>query len=118
MPAPSADGDGADAKVSDPNTEKDTGSSHCTPRGFPVSFSLLYGVKRGLCLCERPASALGLNTDHMSEDAARLQQLCGRALLGYRAVPEHHDLVCAGDGAHPVGDDEDGFVLIRRDSAS
>jgi len=31
MPAPSADGDGDDAKVSDPNTEKDTGSSHCTP---------------------------------------------------------------------------------------
>ena len=54
----------------------------------------------------------------MGKDAARLQQLCGRALLGYRAVPEHHDLVCAGGGAHPVGDDEDGFVLIRRDSAS
>ena len=31
MPAPSADGDGDDAKVSDLNTEKDTGSSHCIP---------------------------------------------------------------------------------------
>jgi len=34
VPAPSADGDGADAKVSDLNTEKDTGSSHCTHEAF------------------------------------------------------------------------------------
>ena len=47
----------------------------------------------------------------MSEDAARLQQLCGRALLGYRAVTQHYDPVCARNGTHPVGDDEDGFVF-------
>ena len=51
--------------------------------------------------------------DHMSEDAARLQQLCGRALLGYRAVTQHYDPVCARNGTHPVGDDEDGFVLYE-----
>lgn len=60
---------------------------------------------------KRPAPAFGPELHHMGKDAARLQQLCGRALLGYRAVPERHDLVCAGDGAHPVGDDEDGFVF-------
>ena len=47
----------------------------------------------------------------MSEDAARLQQLCGRALLGYRAVTQHHDPVCARNGTHPVGDNEDGLVF-------
>ena len=48
----------------------------------------------------------------MSEDAARLQQLCGRALL-FRAPRrhQHHDPVCARNGTHPVGDDEDGFVF-------
>ena len=47
----------------------------------------------------------------MSEDAAGLEQLCGRALLGYRAVTQHYDPVCARNGTHPVGDDEDGFVF-------
>ena len=42
----------------------------------------------------------------MSEDAAGLQQLCGRALLGYRAVTQHHDPVRARNGTHPVGDNQ------------
>ena len=47
----------------------------------------------------------------MSEDAAGLEQLCGRALLGYRAVAQHHNPVRARNGTHPVGDNEDGFVF-------
>ena len=49
----------------------------------------------------------------MSEDAAGLQQLCGKALLGYRAVTQHDDPVRARNGTHPVGDDEDGFVFDK-----
>ena len=49
----------------------------------------------------------------MGEDTAFLQQLCGRTLLGYCTILEHHDLVRAGDSAHPVGDNEDGLVLNK-----
>ena len=47
----------------------------------------------------------------MSEETAGLEQLCGRALLGYRAVTRHHDPVRARSGTHPVGEDEDGLVF-------
>ena len=46
----------------------------------------------------------------MGEDTALFQQFCGRTLLGYRTILEHHDLVRAGDGTHPVGDNEDGLI--------
>lgn len=97
--------------------KKNTGRSHNASCELPVSFYIehrkrvLSEHKTVLCFRKRPAPAFGPELHHMGKDAARLQQLCGRALLGYRAVPEHHDLVCAGDGAHPVGDDEDGFVF-------
>ena len=47
----------------------------------------------------------------MAEDAIRLHQLGRRALLGDRAVLQHHNLVRAGNGTHPVGDNENGFIL-------
>ena len=66
-----------------------------------------------LCFCECPALALGLELHHVGEDTAFLQQLCGRTLLGYCTILEHHDLVRAGDSAHPVGDNEDSLVLNK-----
>lgn len=70
-----------------------------------------------LCLRQRPVLALGLALHHVGEDAARLQQLYGRALLRHRAVLQHHDLILAGNGAHPMGNDENSFVRMRRESA-
>ena len=39
-------------------------------------------------------------------------QLCRAALLDHDAARQHHHLIRTGYGAHPVGDDEDGFVFI------
>ena len=56
-------------------------------------------------------------THHAGEDAAQLQQLCGQVLFCHRAVLQHHDLIRAGNGAHPMGNDENSFVRMRRESA-
>ena len=40
-------------------------------------------------------------------------QLCRAALLGHDAARQHHYLIRPGYGAHPVGDDEDGFVFYE-----
>lgn len=70
-------------------------------------------LQMDLCFCECPALALGLELHHVGEDTVFLQQLCGRTLLGYCTILEHHDLVRAGDSAHPVGDNEDSLVLNK-----
>lgn len=45
-----------------------------------------------------------------------MQQLCKRSLFCYYSIFEHHNLTCTGNSAHPVGDDEDGFIFfISRD---
>ena len=40
-------------------------------------------------------------------------QLCRAALLDHDASRQHHHLIRTGHGAHPVGDDEDGFVFYE-----
>ena len=40
-------------------------------------------------------------------------QLCRAALLDHDAARQHHHLIRTGYGAHPVGDDEDGFVFNK-----
>ena len=42
-----------------------------------------------------------------------MQQLCKRSLFCYYSIFEHHNLICTGNSAHPVGDDEDGFIISR-----
>ena len=37
----------------------------------------------------------------------------GCALFGHHAVGQHHDFVRTGYGAHPVGDDKNGFVFYE-----
>lgn len=78
-----------------------------------IKCALLPCLQMDLCFCECPALALGLELHHVGEDTAFLQQLCGRTLLGYCTILEYHDLVRAGDSAHPVGDNEDGLVLNK-----
>lgn len=41
-----------------------------------------------------------------------MQQLCRRSLFCYYSIFEHHNLTCTGNSAHPVGDDEDGFIFL------
>lgn len=41
-----------------------------------------------------------------------MQQLCKRSLFCYYSIFEHHNLTCTGNSAHPVGDDEDGFIFL------
>ena len=41
-----------------------------------------------------------------------MQQLCRRSLFYYYSIFEHHNLTCTGNSAHPVGDDEDGFIFL------
>ena len=41
-----------------------------------------------------------------------MQQLCRRSLFCYYSIFEHHNLICTGNSAHPVGDDEDGFIFL------
>ena len=33
-----------------------------------------------------------------------MQQLCRRSLFCYYSIFEHHNLICTGNSAHPVGD--------------
>ena len=40
-------------------------------------------------------------------------QLCRAALLGHDATRQHHHLIRTSYGAHPVGDDKDGFVFYE-----
>lgn len=42
-----------------------------------------------------------------------MQQLCKRSLFCYYSIFEHHNLTCTGNSAHPVGDDEDGFIFYQ-----
>ena len=63
-----------------------------------------------LCFFQRPVLALGLALHHAGEDAAQLQQLCGQVLFCHYAVLQHHDLIRAGNGAHPMSNDENSFV--------
>ena len=61
-------------------------------------------------LSQRPIGALGLQADHAGEEAVCGEQLFRRALLCHAAVLEHHDLVRAHDGAHAVGNHDDGLA--------
>ena len=47
----------------------------------------------------------------MGVNAALRQQRIRFPLLCHRAAGEHHDLVGSGYRAHPVGDDQHGFLL-------
>ena len=40
-------------------------------------------------------------------------QLGRAALLGHNSARQHHHLIRTSYGAHPVGDDEDGFVFYQ-----
>ena len=66
-----------------------------------------------LCLNQRPALALSLELYHVGKNAALMQQLCRRSLFCYCSIFEHHNLICTGNRAHPVSDDEDGFVFNK-----
>ena len=46
----------------------------------------------------------------MGIDAVFGIELLGAALLGNYAIFQDHDLVGTGHGAHPVGNDQNGFV--------
>ena len=59
----------------------------------------------------RPALTCGLQIYHVSVQSLPGVQLCRAALLGHDAARQHYHLIRTGHGAHPVGDDEDGFVF-------
>ena len=59
----------------------------------------------------RPALACRLQIHHVSVQPLPGVQLCRAALLGHDAARKHYHLIRTGHSAHPVGDDEDGFVF-------
>ena len=59
----------------------------------------------------RPALACRLQIHHVGVQSVFGVQLCRAALLGHGAARQHYHLIRTGHGAHPVGDDEDGFVF-------
>ena len=54
-----------------------------------------------------------LQPHHSGELAAPGHQFVGRALLADGAAVEHHDVVGIADGAHTVGDDDNGLVAYQ-----
>ena len=51
-----------------------------------------------------------LQTNHSGELAVAGQQFVGRSLFAHRTATKHHDVVSIADGAHTVGDDDNGLV--------
>ena len=62
---------------------------------------------------DRPILACRLQIHHVGVQSLSGVQLCRAALLGHDAARQHHHLIRTGHGAHPVGDDEDGFVFYE-----
>ena len=52
-----------------------------------------------------------MELEHFAEEAAFRFEFCGGAGFDNLTVLQDHNLVCIGDGAHAVGDDDDGLVL-------
>lgn len=54
-----------------------------------------------------------MELEHFAEEAAFRFEFCGGAGFDNLTILQHHNLVCIGDGAHAVGDDDDGLVLYE-----
>ena len=52
-----------------------------------------------------------MELEHLAEETALCLEFCGGAGFDNLTVLQDHNLVCIGDGAHAVGDDDDGLVL-------
>ena len=52
-----------------------------------------------------------MELEHFAEETALCLEFCGGAGFDNLTVLQDHNLVCIGDGAHAVGDDDDGLVL-------
>ena len=52
-----------------------------------------------------------MELEHFAEEAAFCLEFCGGAGFDNLTVLQDHNLVGIGDGAHAVGDDDDGLVL-------
>ena len=42
-----------------------------------------------------------------------MQQLCRRSLFCYYSIFEHHNLICTGNSAHSVSNNENRFILDK-----
>ena len=82
---------------------------------YPVLYTELrpFRFSSLLCLNQRPALALSLELYHVGKNAALMQQLCRRSLFCYCSIFEHHNLICTGNSAHSVSNNENRFILDK-----